>query len=93
MPPDTSNVQHQRDDNVSPDQQMNQLLEETPFLDVEVSSTALFDGAYQVVTSIFPSWQREHVKFVQCKDGITNQCKSIAKQEFGDITDFHGIHT
>ncbi|KAL1934273.1 hypothetical protein VTP01DRAFT_6455 [Rhizomucor pusillus] len=73
MPPDTSNVQHQRDDNVSPDQQMNQLLEETPFLDVEVSSTALFDGAYQVVSSIFPSWQREHVKFVQCKDGITNQ--------------------
>lgn len=81
MPPDTSNFQHEHDNNVSPDEQMNELLEATPFLDIEVSSASLFDDAYQVVSSIFPSWQRQDVKFVQCKDGITNQRRSIGHQK------------
>ncbi|CAO3649631.1 unnamed protein product [Cunninghamella echinulata] len=52
---------------------------DTPYIHVEVSSTELFDGAWKVVSSVFPTWKREELKFVQCKDGITNQLVRVTE--------------
>jgi ethanolamine kinase len=76
MPPNTSNRPHE-DSNISIEASLNRLIEAAPYYDIEVSSTALFEGAFKVVSSVFPNWQYNDIKFVQCKDGITNQCKSL----------------
>ncbi|CAO3607496.1 unnamed protein product [Cunninghamella blakesleeana] len=44
-----------------------------------ISFTELFDGAWKVVSSVFPTWKKEDLKFVQCKDGITNQLVRITE--------------
>lgn len=75
MPPNTVIAHPPSRSELDEAKALDQLIETTPFVDVEVSSGQLFDGAYQVVSAIFPSWQKENVKFTQCKDGITNQCK------------------
>lgn len=76
MPPNTSRYQHTNEDttNIPPNESLHQLIEATPFIDYEVASSSLFDGAFTIVSTIFPSWQRDDLKLVQCKDGITNQC-------------------
>lgn len=76
MPPNTSRYQHTTEDatHIPPNESLNQLIEATPFIDYEVASSSLFDGAFTIVSTIFPSWQRQDLKLVQCKDGITNQC-------------------
>lgn len=56
-------------------QSLDSLIHSYPYLDVEVNSSNLFEGAWKVVSSIFTTWKKEDVKFHQCKDGITNQCK------------------
>lgn len=56
-------------------QTLEYLIHSYPYLDLEVLSDNLFDGAWNVVSSVFPVWKRDNVKFTQCKDGITNQCK------------------
>jgi ethanolamine kinase len=55
----------------------NRIIETTPYFDIQVSKDALFDGAYQVVSSVFTHWKQQDLDFFQCKDGITNQCKSV----------------
>lgn len=79
MPPNTSRYQHTNEDttNIPPNESLHQLIEATPFIDYEVASSSLFDGAFTIVSTIFPSWQRDDLKLVQCKDGITNQCMSL----------------
>ncbi|KAH8551020.1 kinase-like domain-containing protein [Umbelopsis sp. PMI_123] len=52
---------------------LDYLIHSYPYLDLEVTSDNLFDGAWNVVSSVFPIWKRNNVKFIQCKDGITNQ--------------------
>jgi ethanolamine kinase len=76
MPPNTSVVQNNHN---SFDESFSQLVEDTPFLDIEVPHSALFEGALKVVQSVFTSWQEQDIQFVQCKDGITNQCKFNAQ--------------
>ncbi|OBZ89825.1 Ethanolamine kinase 2 [Choanephora cucurbitarum] len=56
------------------------LIETTPYYDLEVSSGALFEGAFRVVSKVFPSWKYQDIKFVQCKDGITNQLVRVTYQ-------------
>ncbi|KAI7871207.1 kinase-like domain-containing protein [Spinellus fusiger] len=56
---------------------MDKLIASTPYIDIIVLHSELFDGAYKVVSVIFPSWQPEDIKFVQCKDGITNQLVKV----------------
>ncbi|KAI9322602.1 kinase-like domain-containing protein [Dichotomocladium elegans] len=76
MPPDTSRYSSTSTDEPEEFQMHeshSQLVEATPFIDLEVSGANLFDGAFSVVSAIFTSWQRKDVKLVQCKDGITNQ--------------------
>lgn len=53
----------------------NPIIERTPYFDIEVHKDALFEGAFQVVSSVFKNWKQQDLEFVQCKDGITNQCK------------------
>jgi ethanolamine kinase len=53
------------------------LLEATPYFDMEVSHSSLFEGACKLVGLVFPTWNKDDIKLVQCKDGITNQCKFI----------------
>ncbi|KAF7729432.1 hypothetical protein EC973_004411 [Apophysomyces ossiformis] len=55
------------------DASLDQLIDATPFVDVEVPHLDLFEGSYKVVSAVFPSWKREDIQFTQCKDGITNQ--------------------
>ncbi|KAI9288316.1 kinase-like domain-containing protein [Umbelopsis sp. AD052] len=52
---------------------LDYLIHSYPYLDLEVTSDNLFEGAWNVVSSVFPIWKRNNVKFTQCKDGITNQ--------------------
>lgn len=54
---------------------LDSLLQTTPYFDYEVSSTDLFNGAFEIVSFVFPTWKRQEIEFVQCKDGITNQRK------------------
>lgn len=77
MPPNTSHTRSSHDDNPSVEESLNRLIESTPYFDIEVPHTSLFEGAYKVVAAIFPNWQYKDIKFVQCKDGITNQCKFL----------------
>ncbi|KAJ8657478.1 hypothetical protein O0I10_006780 [Lichtheimia ornata] len=79
MPPNTSRYQHTTEDatHIPPNESLNQLIEATPFIDYEVASSSLFDGAFTIVSTIFPSWQRQDLKLVQCKDGITNQLVKV----------------
>ncbi|KAJ2959506.1 hypothetical protein NQZ79_g5015 [Umbelopsis isabellina] len=58
-------------------QSLDSLIHSYPYLDVEVNSSNLFEGAWKVVSSIFTSWKHEDVKFQQCKDGITNQLVKV----------------
>ncbi|KAI9486588.1 MAG: kinase-like domain-containing protein [Benjaminiella poitrasii] len=70
MPPNTST-----NDNSSlhVDDCLNRLIEASPYFDIEVVNGALFEGAFKVVSRVFPTWKYEDIQFVQCKDGITNQ--------------------
>ncbi|KAG1456848.1 hypothetical protein G6F55_006268 [Rhizopus delemar] len=52
---------------------LDSLLQTTPYFDYEISSTDLFNGAFEIVSFVFPTWKRQEIEFVQCKDGITNQ--------------------
>lgn len=72
MPPNT--LSHSPAD-YTQDSWIDDLINDTSYVDIEVASTDLFEGAWKVVKAVFPSWKKENVKFVQCKDGITNQCK------------------
>ncbi|KAI8072682.1 kinase-like domain-containing protein, partial [Gongronella butleri] len=47
---------------------VDQVINTTRFIDIEVASTDLFEGAWKVVKAIFPTWKKDQVKFVQCKD-------------------------
>ncbi|KAI8078200.1 kinase-like domain-containing protein [Gilbertella persicaria] len=67
MPPNTS-IRSTHEDLVE-----ESLIKSTPYFDIEVSSSALFEGAFKVVQKVFPNWKYQDIKFVQCKDGITNQ--------------------
>ncbi|KAG2180176.1 hypothetical protein INT43_003965 [Umbelopsis isabellina] len=58
-------------------QSLESLIHSYPYLDVEVSSSNLFEGAWKVVSSIFTTWKQEDIKFHQCKDGITNQLVKV----------------
>lgn len=82
MPPNTSNRPSHDDSNLSVEESLNRLIESTPYFDIEVSNGALFDGAFKVVSCVFPNWQYEDIEFVQCKDGITNQCKFLISMYF-----------
>jgi ethanolamine kinase len=82
MPPNTSNRPPHEDNSISIDASLDRLIEATPYYDIEVSSTALFEGAFKVVSLIFPNWKYDDIKFVQCKDGITNQCKYLYCSHF-----------
>ncbi|KAI8149143.1 kinase-like domain-containing protein [Fennellomyces sp. T-0311] len=75
MPPNSVRFQPSGNDahTIPVDEALNQLIEATPFIDFEVSSAELFEGAYKIISTVFPSWKKEDIKFVQCKDGITNQ--------------------
>ncbi|GAN06328.1 choline/ethanolamine kinase [Mucor ambiguus] len=73
MPPNTSNRPSHDDSSLSVEESLNRLIESTPYFDIEVSNGALFEGAFKVVSCVFPNWQYEDIQFVQCKDGITNQ--------------------
>lgn len=77
MPPNTSNRPSHDDSSLSVEESLNRLIESTPYFDIEVSNGALFDGAFKVVSCVFPNWQYEDIEFVQCKDGITNQRKLL----------------
>lgn len=61
--------------NIRPSMVEESLLEATPYYDYEISTSDLFGGALQIVSFVFPSWKQSDIDFVQCKDGITNQCK------------------
>ncbi|KAI8380906.1 kinase-like domain-containing protein [Radiomyces spectabilis] len=73
MPPNTNSRSYDEASYHTMEASVDQLINATPYVDLEVAHTDLFEGAFKVVTAVFPSWQREHIKFVQCKDGITNQ--------------------
>ena len=76
MPPNTlSQRRLSHEENLYLEESLNRLIEATPYFDIEVPHASLFEGAYKVVSSVFPDWQHKDIKFVQCKDGITNQCK------------------
>lgn len=77
MPPNTSHARSSQDEGVSLEESLNRLIEATPYFDIEVPHSSLFEGAYKVVSSVFPKWNYNDIKFVQCKDGITNQCRSL----------------
>ncbi|GAA5810138.1 hypothetical protein MFLAVUS_003557 [Mucor flavus] len=72
MPPNT-HTRSTHEESLSLEESLNRLIEATPYFDIEVPHTSLFEGAYKVVSSVFPNWQYKDIKFVQCKDGITNQ--------------------
>ncbi|KAG2209168.1 hypothetical protein INT47_005460 [Mucor saturninus] len=72
MPPNTVHSRSQ-DEGVSLEESLNRLVEATPYFDMEVPHASLFEGAYKVVSCVFPEWNYKDIKFVQCKDGITNQ--------------------
>ncbi|CEG64849.1 hypothetical protein RMATCC62417_01757 [Rhizopus microsporus] len=55
----------------------NRIVERTPYFDYEISSSDLFNGAFQIVSYVFPTWKRQDIEFVQCKDGITNQLVKV----------------
>ncbi|CAO3600906.1 unnamed protein product [Absidia cylindrospora] len=73
MPPNT--VQHSQTDQAdfNYDSWRTKLINDTTYIDIEVNSATLFDGAWEVVKAVFTSWDKEKLNFVQCKDGITNQ--------------------
>lgn len=73
MPPNTTAHSRSQDEGISLEESLNRLVEATPYYDMEVPHTSLFEGAYKVVSCIFPEWNYNDIKFVQCKDGITNQ--------------------
>ncbi|KAI9492724.1 kinase-like domain-containing protein [Zychaea mexicana] len=76
MPPNSVRCQPASNDSghaISADDSLDQLIEATPYIDYEVSSGELFAGAFKIVSTVFPSWDEHDIKFVQCKDGITNQ--------------------
>jgi ethanolamine kinase len=77
MPPNTSHSRPsaEQEDALTVEDSLNRLIESTPYFDIEVPHTSLFEGAFKVVSSVFPKWDYSDIKFVQCKDGITNQCK------------------
>lgn len=70
MPPN-----NKPDEAITLDDSLNRIIERTPYFDIEVAKDALFEGAFQVVSCIFPNWKHHDLEFLQCKDGITNQCK------------------
>ncbi|KAI8887362.1 kinase-like protein [Backusella circina FSU 941] len=75
MPPNTviqSPIETNHDD--------NSLLEATPYFDMEVPHSSLFEGAYKLVSLVFPTWKKDDIKLVQCKDGITNQLVKVTYQ-------------
>lgn len=76
MPP---NSRAGHDEAIAFDDSSDRLIETTPYYDIEVSKDALFDGAFNVVSCVFPNWKHEDIEFVQCKDGITNQCNFFFK--------------
>ncbi|KAI8997208.1 kinase-like domain-containing protein [Pilobolus umbonatus] len=71
MPPS-----HTHKNAITPEESVNKLIGATPYYDIEVSNNALFEGAFRVVSSVFP-WKKEDIKFTQCKDGITNQLVKV----------------
>ncbi|CAO3622672.1 unnamed protein product [Mucor hiemalis] len=73
MPPNSSHRRPSHEGNVSFEEFLNRLIEATPYIDIEVPHSALFEGAFKVVSNVFPNWNYKDIKFVQCKDGITNQ--------------------
>lgn len=77
MPPNSSHRRPSHEENVSFEESLNRLIEATPYIDIEVPHSALFEGAFKVVSNVFPNWDYKDIKFVQCKDGITNQRKLV----------------
>lgn len=53
----------------------NSLINGIPYIDLEVNLPELIQDAKKVIKEVFPMWHKNDLKFVQCKDGITNQCK------------------
>ncbi|RUS29254.1 hypothetical protein BC938DRAFT_480870 [Jimgerdemannia flammicorona] len=49
------------------------IIQAIPFVDLIVPHSNLFDGASDVVLKLFPHWSKAELKFLQCKDGITNK--------------------
>ncbi|ORZ18809.1 kinase-like domain-containing protein [Absidia repens] len=83
MPPNTL-AHSQMDQPDFQDSWTDHLINDTPYIDIEVTSTDLFEGAWKVVKAVFTSWEKENLKFVQCKDGITNQSReSVLVRAYG----------
>lgn len=80
MPPNSSHRKPSHEGNVSFEESLNRLIEATPYIDIEVPHSALFEGAFKVVSNVFPNWDYKDIKFVQCKDGITNQLVRVTYQ-------------
>ncbi|ORZ09005.1 kinase-like domain-containing protein [Absidia repens] len=73
MPPNTAQLSQTDQAESTYDSWRTKLINDTTYVDIEVDSATLFDGAWEVVKAVFTSWDKEKLKFVQCKDGITNQ--------------------
>ncbi|ORX44022.1 choline/ethanolamine kinase [Hesseltinella vesiculosa] len=93
MPPDTTIATPATDAlDTKKETWIDQVINTTRFIDIEVVSTDLFEGAWKVVKAIFPAWNRDQVKFVQCKDGITNQLVRVTElsQQFSVLVRAYG---
>ncbi|KAI8099047.1 kinase-like domain-containing protein [Halteromyces radiatus] len=73
MPPNTLVHPHSDQVDFGHDSWIQDIINDTPYIDIEVTSPELFEGAWKVVSFVFPSWKKDNLKFTQCKDGITNQ--------------------
>lgn len=47
-----------------------------PYYDYSVSHARLLECCRELLGMAFPDWDLNAVVFEQCKDGITNKCKS-----------------
>lgn len=54
---------------------LNHVIQATPYIDIVVPHSNLFEGATEVILALFPQWTKEELDFLQCKDGITNKCE------------------
>ncbi|KAI9016359.1 kinase-like domain-containing protein [Phycomyces nitens] len=77
MPP---NITYSSTSNEPMMNSIDRLIEATPYIDIEVLISDLFEGAFKVISGVFPTWKRQDIKFVQCKDGITNQLVKVTHQ-------------
>ena len=58
------------------DETFETLTAEIPLLPLVVRHDFLMSDSVRLVTKVFPTWNVKDLSLVQCKDGITNKCKS-----------------